>query len=76
VVNKSQSRIPPTFARDSNAWHVGAWHVTRRPRVVRAGVSAVGHDERGGHFFFSVKDPDGHLLTIYSSHAGDRDVCL
>jgi catechol 2,3-dioxygenase-like lactoylglutathione lyase family enzyme len=37
-------------------------------------VSGVEHDEHGGHIFFSVKDPDGHLLTIYSSHAGDRKV--
>jgi catechol 2,3-dioxygenase-like lactoylglutathione lyase family enzyme len=47
-----------------------------RGTLLKAGmdVSAVGQDERGGHLFFSVKDPDGHILTIYSSHAGDRDV--
>jgi catechol 2,3-dioxygenase-like lactoylglutathione lyase family enzyme len=37
-------------------------------------VSAIERDERGGHVFFNVKDPDGHVLTIYSSHAGDREV--
>jgi len=37
-------------------------------------VSGVERDERGGHIFFSVKDPDGHLLTVYSSHAGGRKV--
>jgi catechol 2,3-dioxygenase-like lactoylglutathione lyase family enzyme len=48
-----------------------------RDHLLRVGmkVSGVEHDEeRGGHLFFSVKDPDGHLLTIYSSHAGDREV--
>jgi catechol 2,3-dioxygenase-like lactoylglutathione lyase family enzyme len=47
-----------------------------RNRLLKAGmeVSDVERDERGNHVFFSVKDPDGGLLTIYSSHAGDRKV--
>lgn len=41
---------------------------------MRMEVSGVERDGRSGHTFFSVKDPDGHLLTVYSSHAGDREV--
>jgi len=47
-----------------------------RENLLKSGteVSALEHDTRGAHVFFTVKDPDGHLLTVYSSHAGDRDV--
>jgi catechol 2,3-dioxygenase-like lactoylglutathione lyase family enzyme len=47
-----------------------------RKHLLKSGmvVSALERDARGGHVFFSVKDPDGHLLTVYSSHAGDRSV--
>lgn len=47
-----------------------------RENLLKSGmeVSALEHDARGGHVFFSIKDPDGHLLTVYSSHAGDRSV--
>jgi len=47
-----------------------------RKNLLKSGmeVSALERDARGGHVFFSVEDPDGRLLTLYSSHAGDRDV--
>jgi len=35
-------------------------------------VSGIKREGRGGHTFFTVRDPDGRLLTIYSSH--DREV--
>jgi len=31
-------------------------------------------DDRSGHRWFEVKDPDGHVLGIYSNHALDREV--
>jgi hypothetical protein len=37
-------------------------------------VSPLERDERDGHVSIGVKDPDGHVLTVYSSHAGDRHV--
>jgi len=47
-----------------------------RESLARSGmeVSPLERDARGGHVYFTVEDPDGHVLTVYSSHAGDRDV--
>ena len=36
--------------------------------------SAVGFEPRGGHDFFTVADPDGNRITIYSSHTEGRPV--
>ncbi|HEX5052382.1 MAG TPA: glyoxalase/bleomycin resistance/dioxygenase family protein, partial [Planctomycetota bacterium] len=36
--------------------------------------SAIEDDERSGHRFFTVRDPDGHRLTVYSSHTERRRV--
>lgn len=42
-----------------------------RKRLVELGVEAEEiHDEvHFGHYIFAVKDPDGHKITIYTSHA-------
>jgi catechol 2,3-dioxygenase-like lactoylglutathione lyase family enzyme len=31
-------------------------------------------DPLGGHRYFEVSDPDGHVLSVYSSHVGHRPV--
>jgi len=31
-------------------------------------------DARGGHRYFEVSDPDGHALTVFSSHTSGRPV--
>jgi catechol 2,3-dioxygenase-like lactoylglutathione lyase family enzyme len=36
--------------------------------------SAIGHERRSGHRFFTLEDPDGHRLTVYSSHTEQRAV--
>src|SRR5580765_7557334 len=47
---------------------------TFRDELNRAGadVSEIERDERGGHLYFTVKDPDGYVLTVYSSHVSGR----
>jgi catechol 2,3-dioxygenase-like lactoylglutathione lyase family enzyme len=32
------------------------------------------NDALSGHEYFQFSDPDGHVLTVYSSHAGERPV--
>jgi catechol 2,3-dioxygenase-like lactoylglutathione lyase family enzyme len=44
-------------------------HLLKVGMDVASGIKRGG---RGGHTFFTVRDPDGRLLTIYSSH--DREV--
>jgi len=36
--------------------------------------SAIEHEQRSGHRSFSLRDPDGHRLTVYSSHTDGRPV--
>lgn len=47
-----------------------------RERVAGSGVEGtpVAIDERGGHRWFEVRDPDGHRISIYSSHVAGRSV--
>ena len=37
-------------------------------------VGDIEEDKLGGHEYFDVTDPDGHILTVYSTHAGGRVV--
>ncbi len=55
------------MADDLDAMHQRA----RRRRLV---PSAIDSEERSGHRFFTVQDPDGHRVTIYSSHTEGRAV--
>lgn len=41
-------------------------------RTRRLSPSAIAHDVRSGHTFFVVEDPDGHRVTVYSSHTEGR----
>ncbi|HWT00056.1 MAG TPA: VOC family protein [Pyrinomonadaceae bacterium] len=42
----------------------------------KAGVggTAIREDHLAGHLWFEVTDPDGHVLKVFSSHAGGRPV--
>lgn len=47
-----------------------------RARLTRAGVETTEptQDELSGHRWFQARDPDGHLLSIYSDHTEGRTV--
>jgi catechol 2,3-dioxygenase-like lactoylglutathione lyase family enzyme len=47
-----------------------------RERIAGSGVesSPLTVDDRGGHRWFEVRDPDGHRISIYSSHVEGRSV--
>ena len=47
-----------------------------RARLARAGVETteLAADEVSGHRWFQARDPDGHLLNIYSDHTEGRPV--
>jgi catechol 2,3-dioxygenase-like lactoylglutathione lyase family enzyme len=47
-----------------------------RARLATAGLAPndLRDDTRGGHRYFEVSDPDGHILTVFSTHAGGRPV--
>jgi catechol 2,3-dioxygenase-like lactoylglutathione lyase family enzyme len=34
----------------------------------------IAHEPRSGHRFFTIRDPDGNRLTVYSSHTEGRAV--
>jgi catechol 2,3-dioxygenase-like lactoylglutathione lyase family enzyme len=45
-------------------------------RLLDAGLtcSDIASDRVSGHHKFEVTDPDGHVLTVYSTHAEGREV--
>lgn len=47
-----------------------------RARLAAAGLAPndLRDDVRGGHRYFEVSDPDGHVLIVFSSHAEGRPV--
>ena len=47
-----------------------------RARLVEAGVETTetAEDKVSGHRWFQARDPDGHLLRIYSDHTEGRTV--
>jgi len=47
-----------------------------RARLAQAGVETTepSEDEVSGHRWFQARDPDGHLLNIYSDHTQGRAV--
>ena len=47
-----------------------------RAQLTAAGLAPgdLRDDKRSGHRYFEVSDPDGHALTVFSSHIGDRPV--
>jgi catechol 2,3-dioxygenase-like lactoylglutathione lyase family enzyme len=47
-----------------------------RARLAAAGLAPADlrDDARGGHRYFEVSDPDGHALTVFSSHTSGRPV--
>lgn len=47
-----------------------------RARLAEAGVETTepANDEVSGHRWFQARDPDGHLLNIYSDHTQGRAV--
>ena len=47
-----------------------------RARLATAGLAPndLRDDARGGHRYFEVSDPDGHVLTVFSNHAAGRPV--
>ena len=49
---------------------------TMRARLARLGVETTepAEDEVSGHRWFQARDPDGHLLNIYSDHTQGRAV--
>ena len=49
---------------------------TLRTRLARSGVETTepADDEVSGHRWFQARDPDGHLLNIYSDHTQGRAV--
>jgi catechol 2,3-dioxygenase-like lactoylglutathione lyase family enzyme len=69
---KSKPREGPVKSFDFMVDDVDAF----RERIAASGVEGapVAVDERGGHRWFEVRDPDGHRIGIYSSHVGGRNV--
>ena len=49
---------------------------TLRTRLARSGVATTepADDQVSGHRWFQARDPDGHLLSIYSDHTQGRAV--
>lgn len=49
---------------------------TLRTRLAKSGVETTepADDEVSGHRWFQARDPDGHLLNIYSDHTQGRAV--
>ena len=49
---------------------------TIRQDLIRSGLepTSLAEDELGGHRYFQLSDPDGHILTVYSSHVEGRVV--
>ena len=47
-----------------------------RTSLKKAGIrgTGLGYDRVSGHHAFRITDPDGHVLSVYSSHTGGRPV--
>lgn len=47
-----------------------------RAQLAAAGLAPADlrDDARAGHRYFEVSDPDGHVLTVFSSHTSGRPV--
>ena len=47
-----------------------------RAMVLRNGIAAgeIGPEKFFGHDYFHLTDPDGHGITVYTTHAGDAPV--
>ena len=44
-----------------------------RKMLVEAGLSAdrIAQDKLFGHYYFQLPDPDGNVITVYTSHTGE-----
>jgi catechol 2,3-dioxygenase-like lactoylglutathione lyase family enzyme len=57
---------------DLMAEDLDATHATAHARGFAP--ASIDHEERSGHRFFTIRDPDGQRLTVYSSHTEGRPV--
>jgi catechol 2,3-dioxygenase-like lactoylglutathione lyase family enzyme len=69
---KGRPRAGPVRSFDFMVDDVHAAHAA----AAAAGLAPtdMDHDRLGGHDYFEVTDPDGHVFTIYSTHTAGRPV--
>jgi catechol 2,3-dioxygenase-like lactoylglutathione lyase family enzyme len=69
-IGKRRARRAAPF--DLMAEDLDATHATAHARGLAP--ASIDHEERSGHRFFTIRDPDGQRLTVYSSHTEGRPV--
>lgn len=70
--NKTKFTKPPKANFDLMVDNVKTFHKELKKKKNK--VSKIQSDKRSGHDLFTVCDPDGRNITIYSSHTEGRDV--
>lgn len=70
--NKVKFAKPPRATFDLMVDEVKVFHKDLKKEKYR--VSKILSDKRSGHELFTVTDPDGRVITIYSSHTEGREV--
>ncbi len=70
--SKNKFTKPPRANFDLMVDDVAGFHKDLKKKKNK--VSKIQKDKRSGHELFTVVDPDGRVITIYSSHTEGREV--
>jgi catechol-2,3-dioxygenase len=65
-------KTPPKANFDLMVDDLKAFHATLKKAKMRVGK--IRNHEQSGHLLFETKDPDGRIITVYSSHTEGRPV--
>jgi catechol-2,3-dioxygenase len=70
--NSNRFKKPPKANFDLMVDNVKSFHASLKKSGKK--VTRIHHDKRSSHDSFSLKDPDGRVVLIYSSHTEGRRV--